>query len=169
MKNQKVSDKASGWIAIVGFMLIGGGVLFYNLHNLYESYMSDNYSSTKGVIVESKIIVDDSYNSARMTYYIPRVTYKYSVDNKEYENSTITLYNEKSSDEDDAKELVMMYPLDSTVEVFYEPNNPHNSLLIKDGIMYGDGLVSIIFGFIFFSIGFWLFIGVIRGKITFGE
>ncbi len=60
----------------------------------------------------------------------PHVEYEYSVENKQYRGKRISLAEIISGSEIEA--VLERYPVGAVVTVYYDPNNPNNSLLERD-------------------------------------
>ena len=85
-----------------------------------------------GKIVESRI---QSYNrrfaETTQTVYAPVVEYAYIVNAREFRNRTIGTNDLVEGSRKDAEMIASRYSTDSSVRVFYDPENPGNAMLEK--------------------------------------
>lgn len=98
-----------------------------------------SYPSVPGTI--SKNVLDvkehestDSDNRREVSYeYIPRVEYSFSVGGKTYTGRRINVLDSKSSSlESEALKVLAAYPLNATVNVYYNPEEPEDAFLEND-------------------------------------
>ncbi len=114
-----------------------------------------NWPTTSGQVVETKVSSHTSTTSSgsgrrratsRTTSYVPWVLYRYSVSGLELENDkvqTMTSYDTRA----EAKQVIEQYPVDSTVTVYYKPDDPDKSVLVP-GIPEDSYLVLNLFTYI---------------------
>ncbi len=114
-----------------------------------------NWPTTSGQVVETKVTSHTSTSSSgsgrsratsSTTSYVPWVLYRYSVGGLELENhkvQTMTSYDTRA----EAKQVIEQYPVDSTVTVYYKPDDPDKSVLVP-GIPEDTYLILNLFTYI---------------------
>ncbi len=128
--NRKI---VGGFVAI----LIGLILLIFQipiLNNIFENL--DNYEKTFGEIVSSHIEDLITYGSK---YYNVKIQYRYKVENKPYLSNMISLnnaYGKLFNDEHDAIEFQNNFKLYSSVDVYYNPDEPIKSVLILENFKH---------------------------------
>ncbi len=131
------SKKVGKIIILVGLLF---GVLFANVgYSTYKKAVeTENWPSVMGIVLESRVIEDTQDTD---TSYQPYIKYSYVVDNKQYINTVIypgDIIN--SGSYDSIKNFVDKYPERSQVPVYYNPNNPQDSVLIP-GVSTGHIII----------------------------
>jgi hypothetical protein len=116
------------WYAILGFV-------FEEASNGRDAV---NWPTTSGQVVETKVTSSTSTSTSgsgrnrttsSTTSYRPWVLYRYNVDGLELENHTVqtmTTYDTRS----EATLVTGEYPVGSTVNVYYKPDDPATSVLV---------------------------------------
>jgi len=104
MRSRKKAAESGGWPAVVG--VISNALLKKNV-----STDSDGFSSTT---------------------FTPTVEYQYNVGGYVYTGNRITFGFAKSySRKKKAREAMAAYPVNGQVNVFYNPQDPHDSVLVQ--------------------------------------
>lgn len=146
-------------------LLIGGGVCFLffligifimraAIDNRKKAEESTSWPSAQGTItkvwVETQRHEDDD-GSVTITHF-PRWEYEFAVSGTTYANQNIKYGGTGGShNELDAQERLNQYPLNSQVQVFYNPVNPEEAVLEPGTqgtmalIYFGGGLAFIMF------------------------
>lgn len=120
----------------------------------YFLYVANNYEkSWDWPRVEGKVLSHDisTYRStssnrnsrSSSTTYTPSVLYRYSVNRDVFENDTVQ-FLKKYSSRSKAKKVLEEYPVDSSVVVFHNPDDPGDAVLVP-GIDEKSRLVLNIF------------------------
>jgi hypothetical protein len=143
------------------FILIGGIVFFlWGLPSLKYSHASKIWPAVPGEIIRSEV---ETYRRDGKTQYQPDIAYKYSVDNKDYSSSKVTVGDPPfTSNISPAKRIQADYPVGKSVDVYYDPEVPSSSAL-RPGIQKNDILLAVITG-IFPLMGILIFISGIKTK-----
>lgn len=145
----------TGWVGYIFFMFF---LLTINqVDTIYQSSKSKNWPTTEGVITSSSVSVDSGGDS--VDTYGPRVSFRYSVSGKEYENNTIFYKQEpETNDRSTAQNVISRYPEGDTVNVHYHPRNPQISVL-ETGLGAGwPFIVLLIVSVIAIITGIWMVI-----------
>ena len=98
----------------------------YNTTRLAKAVQ--NWPSVDGVVIKSEVV---ELHSDDNTTYKPKLTYQYQVGNKTYTNDRLEIVNIGYSFKSDAETLIKAHPVDSKVTVYYDPEEPGESLLDK--------------------------------------
>ncbi len=63
----------------------------------------------------------------------PQISYRYNVENRDYESDRIAFGNIRTSAYEPAKDIADRYPADQAAEIFYDPSDPAQAVLIQGG------------------------------------
>ena len=102
-------------------------VLFYASYRT-DSFMraTQSWHSVDGTVIETEVVekrLNDEIN------YSPRIVYRFSVDGKIYKNDRVGLFEPIYSFKIDAENALKSYPVGQTITVYYDPEQPGESLL----------------------------------------
>lgn len=115
-----------------------------------------SWAPTTGQVVSSRIVLT---SSGEGTSESPEVIYSYRIMGQEYQSSRIQVGGMISGT--GARKVVNRYPIGSTVQLFYDPNKPNDSVLERKSNMLwflsGMGLL------------FFLIFGLVGVGLTFGD
>jgi len=114
----ELSPQVAGLISI--FIGLCCGV--YLAWLLARLQASKNWPTTKAEILQSRVEQDSDG-------WIPYVSYRYTVDQQDFEGARIGVYTANTSTESSAKRQLINYPSGKTVRVFYNPRNPKEAVL----------------------------------------
>jgi hypothetical protein len=124
------------------------------------------WPTTEGIVVKSHVLKSNppGVNSGMEIdkYFYPNILYSFSFNNVAYKNSKL-YYGAYQPSETNAREFVEKYPTGSTVKIYYNPNNPNESVLeidwkFKSFLIFGCGLL---FAFLFFVV---VYQGIVEKK-----
>ena len=153
--------------AILGF-LIGSGICFFffvmgifimihGIRNRKKAEESTSWPSVQGTITNAWVETqehEDDDGSKTITHF-PRWEYKFAVSGMTYTSQNISFGGTGGSNrESEAREGLMQYPLNSEVQVFYNPSNSEEAALVPGTqgtmtlVIFGGGLAFIMFGII---------------------
>ncbi|MCO7224133.1 DUF3592 domain-containing protein [Pleionea sp. CnH1-48] len=132
-------------ISIIGILIVGSAFILgslYILRNLIKSILAIDWPKADGKVIKSKLEKEEFDDD-----YTANITYKYSVNDIEYQSSCVTFgptLNWKST----SKYLVSRFRNQQKVQVFYNPNKPEECCLIPwfHWIYFEELLSLIIFG-----------------------
>lgn len=142
------------------FMMIGLPMLIIGGINLYRSFASQSWPTTKGEIIYDEIDVSTSTResgpagrrvSRTTTTYGPRIIFRYEVNGKRHYSNTRRFGALSGSDAEWANEISDKYPEGYKLPVSYHPDDP-NLAVIETGItpeaywLPGAGAAFFLFG-----------------------
>ena len=123
------------WLTIIsGILLIPFGIYFMNKANT-----SGSWPVVSGKVLSTRVSYDLSSNTQmynRRSYYYA-VTYEYEVENRRYFNDRFSVAEDirspkRYSSEQEAEAAARAsYPEAAPVNVYYDPENPAESVLLK--------------------------------------
>ncbi|MEM7782495.1 MAG: DUF3592 domain-containing protein, partial [Planctomycetota bacterium] len=137
------------WTLIVGFFDVITG------RNMWNQIRTRSFESVPGIILSSE--VESHYDSDSGTNYRPKIKYEYVVNNQKLVNDSIR-YGETSSNDSYAKEFNDPHPFGSETPVFFDPQNPSDSVL-ETGIQGSDlFLLMFLTPFNIIMVGGWILV-----------
>ena len=139
-------------IGILIFSLVGN-IHFFRV--LSRAISSNSWLETKGKITSSKVISKWQGGKQGRTRYLPEIIYQYSVKNDFFSGEKISAFPATFREVGPAQEIVNQFQMGTTVTVFYNPVNPHESLLIR-GITKGLIRSILLTGALLLGALFWL-------------
>ncbi|MCP3926111.1 MAG: DUF3592 domain-containing protein [Desulfobacterales bacterium] len=120
--------------------------------DMYKAYKTNNWESTKGLIIKSEIIIinDDDKEPYRSV-----IIYKYKVNGINYRSDQIDTTKIYSANKEYPQELIKKFPKSSITKIFYNPINHKESVLLQGinlDLLYPfiTGIFIIIISFIFY-------------------
>lgn len=146
---------ASGIFAII--LLLG---FSYSFYLIYKYVKASGWPKTDGEILKSKIVIDDSGDSVS---YEPAICYSYSVNGLQYHSDTVYLFNLWQTKKS-ANYLVDKFKVGDEVEVFFNPKNPQDAMLITGFSGLHFNAVSALI--LVFLLGGYFLIGFVQGLLA---
>lgn len=136
------------WTAIVGLFDVVIG------HGIYNQLRTTQFVTAPGEILSSEVESDTDSDG---TTYRPKVTYEYEVNNEILRGNTIR-YGEASSSDSYAHEFVADRPVGEIVDVYFNPSNPSDAVLVTG--IEGSDLFMLMFmtPFNMVMLGGWYFL-----------
>jgi len=115
-------------------VLIGLQILRYRKAMAKAAYPTVSGTICKNVLDVKEHESTDSDNRREVSYeYIPRVEYSFSVGGRTYTGRRIHVLDSKSSSvESEALKVLAAYPLNATVHVYHNPDDPEDAFLEND-------------------------------------
>lgn len=141
--------------AIVGILL----AVLWGIPTARNATKSQQWPSVEGSITLSEMGTNYDSDDDSVTYSA-KVLYTYSAGGTERTGSTVAFGDYGSSDPTHAGGIVNRYPAGSKVLVYYDPNNPSNSVL-EPGATWSS-FVGVIAGIVFLAIGIFGFVISLR-------
>ncbi len=163
-----------GLIAGLFFIIFGLILIIFAVQNSIISMESEDWLTVEGTITSSAI---DSYKerdtgtgddspTTYTTYYEPEITYSYLVNGADYSSDKISFSRTRFVIQSEAQEIIDKYSTGTNVTVYYNPNNPSESVL-KPGIQDSGGMICGTIGSLIFVIfGALIVLGVIKKQKT---
>ncbi len=151
----------------IGIALLGAAIFSYigQRENVSLARESDSWPSVTGSVTASKLFstgrVRVGSTSAGREDHWAKVSYRYTVQDRDYESDRITFTNVVSSSRGLAQRAVDRYPVGQEVEVFYKPADPSKAVLVPGGRAGSPhfSLTLAFSGLLFIVIGVGFFIG----------
>lgn len=120
-----------------------GSLIFlgFGLWAINKGMQSENWDKGTATITSSEIEKTESKSkdaqgfTQTSTSYSVRVTYAYTVEGSGYEGNTIGFGTMSHNEKSDAQEELKSYPKGKTIDVYYDPENPSDSVL-KKGVFW---------------------------------
>ena len=138
-----------GGFGIFVFFVIGIVIIILSIRARKKAEASQSWPAVPGQIISAEIKKDisedaDGYTT---TMYKPIVTYSYNVMGQAYQSSKMafgmtTSYGRTAK----AQEVLDQYPLNSTVNVYYDPENPAEAVLERKA---GGKVLGLVIGILF--------------------
>ncbi|PXA03335.1 hypothetical protein DDZ13_13005 [Coraliomargarita sinensis] len=130
------------YIILLSIFLAGIWLIAFSLSPLDNQTHSETWQTAQAVITSSEIKKHQTRRKApgsskyktRITYQ-PRLTYVYAIDGSEYQGDRLDFSHRSYSDMQVAKKVQGTYPVGREIEIFYNPENPSESVIIRDGKM----------------------------------
>ncbi|MDB4474167.1 DUF3592 domain-containing protein [Opitutaceae bacterium] len=141
-------------------ILVGIIVTAYGANKVWLGYQSSNWPQTPGIV--RSIGVEESYKteksgsgSHRYKVYEAQLTYDYQVAGRSYTGDRISFGHGPTRQRHPVQSVVDGLPIGSGVTVYYQPDNPSQSVLLPGGFELRPwGFVAV--GIVFFFGGFWV-------------
>ena len=120
-----------------------GSMIFLGvgLWMINKGMQSENWDKGTATITSSEIEKTESRSkdaqgfTRTSTSFSVRVTYAYTVEGSNYEGNTVGFGTMSHNERSDAQEELKSYPKGKTIEVYYDPENPSDSV-IKKGVFW---------------------------------
>lgn len=112
------------------FVGIGAGIISFGRNTAAKAKQSSSWPTTEGEIAHSAVLFQtDTSNTGSASTYKADIVYRYKVHGRSYSSSKIAFLDLATSSTNRAQNLVDRYPDNSTVQVYYNPANPAESVL----------------------------------------
>jgi len=134
----------------------GTFLLALALRNTKRGAASRNWPLVPGTIVRSFVLVDEDSEGGKG--YTPRVEYDYVVEGKKYRGTRLRYGQTGNSNRERAERVILSYPADSSVPVFFNPSRHDDAVLLR-GLAWGN-LFIVLAGLVFLGAGVLLSRGV---------
>ena len=142
----------AGGSLIVLFGIAGAVMIFKYFQEQKEADESQGWSSTIGKITKSSIHREASFESSNTLYYSD-VKYVYDFLGTEYTGNRIAFGGSTGySNRKKSEETLAKYPVGREIPVFYDPNNPKDSVLVRNLGMGGKVFLFVGILFVLISI-----------------
>ena len=120
-----------------------GSMIFLGvgLWMINKGMQSENWDKGTATITSSEIEKTESRSkdaqgfTRTSTSFSVRVTYAFTVEGSNYEGNTVGFGTMSHNERSDAQEELKSYPKGKTIEVYYDPENPSDSVL-KKGVFW---------------------------------
>ena len=147
-----------GWVFCIFFIFIGLVFTLIGSFQIYQGRKTQSWPSAPGRVISSEIESSSSTSrspgrtSRSDTDYRVRVRYSYEVAGQKLEGKRLQ-YGYGSHDErSSAKKEQSRYPSGKEVQVYYDPKNPKDSVLVRGSgtswLTAGFGPTALVFGLV---------------------
>ena len=119
-------------VIALGALAAGGNVVYqrYDRNLQALSRASIDWPSVQGLVTHSALLLrNNKIGTGRKTDYVVDVAYEYVVGDKVYRND-IVRFDQGQMPGSRKERLVSAYPVGRRVEVFYDPDDPDQSVLL---------------------------------------
>jgi hypothetical protein len=165
-------------IGVLGLIICIWMFIHYTYPTSRKYLESFNWLSVTGEVIQCELDstyeyierkTKRGYKKEKTKMYQLQLKYIYSVDGQSYQGNgrTFNLLESKQSQKSDLEEFIANHPVNSSIEVYYDPNNPKEGTLMK-GLLFGHWIAfiaNIFFGYVFLS----LIISPHLGKLQMGS
>jgi len=110
---------------VFGVGVLVGGYFMYS----WQTAVQD-YKPIEATVVSSEL--SETTGDEGGTQYSPHIVYNYTVDGKEYESDSYYYVDMSTDNRDWAATAVNEHPEGSTCTAYYSPENPQDSVLVRD-------------------------------------
>ncbi len=142
-----------GYVLPGMFTIAGAVLMIVGARNIQGAWESENWPHVDGTIIESKVGLHTSRssNGRSSTSYSVDVGYSYTVEGKEFTGDRLRFGEMNSNKRRDANSKAKKFGEGKQVKVYYDPEEPAESVL-EPGV-HGSSWFLPIFGTVFFTVG----------------
>ena len=117
-----------GYIIAIGISAV---ILIYIGSDILKAQKSRSWPTASGTVQDSGMESHQSRDEDGdiKTTYGATIQYKYTVDGQEFVGDRRTFSNVRTSSVRNTEKILERYPLGSSVDVFYDPDDPSSSVL----------------------------------------
>ncbi len=133
-----MSGQSKNLLAVLGMLAIAGtalaGSLLYQWHKNRLAGLPEaslGWPSVSGLIVRSTLDVRTSILRSRRRVHNVRVVYEYVVDARSYRNDVVR-FDQAEISLAEKEAIVSSHPVGRTVPVYYNPEKPGQSVLLRE-------------------------------------
>ena len=138
--------KISLFLFVMFFLIMGIYSIYYGIDLSRVAEKSLSWPETGGVITDSYIhVYEQSDDDGTKTWHETVIRYSYSVNKKTYSGNSITLSSRGPHTTDRVKleTFITDYPKGLSVNVYYDPENPQSSILVKEKVGGINGFTAL--------------------------
>lgn len=131
---EEVFDKFGPFIGILlELVFIGLGIMLIRKHTKSKQKAAEclNWPTASGRITRSVVERSESSDEDGTSYsYTPKIEYVYNISGQDYTSKQVVFGGFSSTGSSKKPQLVVnKYPLNGSVNVYYNPANPHEAVL----------------------------------------
>jgi hypothetical protein len=140
-------------IAAISSLLIGSGLLAYGLYQRARLRASQSWPTVPGTIANAVLAKETSTDeNGTSTSYHADVRYQYAVNGVAYTGKRIGFIRHSYIRHSRAQAELDRYPVNSTVQVFFDPEKPSDAILVREApssfLYIGGGAVILALGLV---------------------
>ncbi|MBF0235667.1 MAG: DUF3592 domain-containing protein [Desulfamplus sp.] len=139
------------FIGLLSAFLLGMAFIYAGSKEIWLFCSSQNWSHTTGIISSS--YVETSQSNRGTISHTPSISYQYEVEGSIYSNEQIYFggsFGQRSFA--DVEPLVLQFPEGKQVTVYYNPNDPKESVLNRDYFDYWSCFIMLLLGGLFITL-----------------
>ncbi|MDG2169888.1 MAG: DUF3592 domain-containing protein [Opitutales bacterium] len=134
---------------------VGGITLWRVVSLILKERRVDFWPKVRGTIFYSEVLDESGWHGSRYGFsYKADVNYRFEIDDISYKGTGIGLDENSYILKFLAQKTVTKYPKDSEVVVYYNPDDPNESYLVKGASISTYAFLTTL-GFIFLGVGFY--------------
>ena len=114
-------------------VVLGLGLIVWGVYANHRDRPSLQWPGVSGIVERCREV---DYYTKHAHHYVD-ITYAYNVSGRRYEGHTIALWSEDWENRG-ATQFVAEHPVNSAVEVYYDPEHPENAVLIRGPDEFGN-------------------------------
>ena len=140
-----------GYIIAIGISAV---ILIYIGSDILKAQKSRSWPTASGTVLDSGMESHQSRDDDGdiKTTYGATIQYKYTVDGQEFVGDRRTFSNVRTSSVRNTEKILERYPRGSSVDVFYDPDDPSSSVL-ESGVGAATYILLLVpIGFLVFGI-----------------
>ena len=146
---ERTGNCFENYLAAFIFLVVGAGLSFWGWNILQNAKASTSWPTAQGQIIKSE--VTRSRDGEGHDSYSPEVTYTYLAKKRAYKSYAIKFGENSYDNKSMSEKIAAAYPVGKKVSVYYNPEDPDNSVL-EQGVTIGSYIVLGI-GVLFVAIG----------------
>lgn len=123
-----------GWPFTLVYVLLWFAVLYFAFNVVPKAVSSNNWVETNAIITANKLIKSQrtqTRTEKQITVFSAKVSYEYQVAGNTFEGSTQKLAEREKDGAKTHKAMLELYPIGNQLMVYYNPNNPSESVTKK--------------------------------------
>jgi hypothetical protein len=135
-------------------LIAGATMIYWGITEITTVRAMQSWPQTDGVIASSLVVEELSTDSSPpRTVHYGAVRYTYTVDDEEFESSTISREPRQYLRDDNASAFTSLYPQGLTVTVYYNPAIPTQAVLKRSGYVAPLSYIAVGLFIVLVSIG----------------
>jgi hypothetical protein len=141
-----------GGFFILAFAGLGAFLIYKSVRNRKKADASQSWPATSGQITAAHVSHHTSTDSDgdSSDYYTPKVSYTYQALGQEYQGDKIGFgFQVSYGSPGKAQAILASFPVGGQVAVYYDPNNPAESVLERKA---GGSTLTLVLGIIFIAV-----------------
>lgn len=122
-----------GWPFIIIYIALIICITYFGFISIPKSFKTKNWIEVSGKVTDSHLVKTQKTHRSgkRITAFSANIHYEYIIDGQTYSGSK-NRFSERSLNGEKIKQTMLeRFPIGATVPVYYNPNNPNESVLVK--------------------------------------
>ena len=142
----------------LGFLTAGFLFSIFYLFDISQAFIARSWPTVQGEILSSSVgeSMEMSSKGRGRPRYDGNVTYSYSVNDQSFQNDRVCFgYQKDLASYENANQIRSKYPKGKKVKIYYDPNNPEESVLQTN--IPGRMIAMTVTGLVFILTGFYYY------------